>query len=1050
MADENGKLTNQDLRILEIRNKLEKENNDTLGEQRKISSEIIDNLSNSLKGRKDVGELDKKTLKITRDISNFQEKIASSYDDIRKVRKDINKAEELSSNLARQHIALSKQANDEGIDLVKHAQEFLDQKKAAYDEEKKSLANLAAKRLAYEASLTQSVKSKQKSSKDEYNLAQDTLSVARDNIQAVEDSKGKYVSQFEAIEASKDALAEQVVYLKEQERVQKNLTTSIDKIENGLDKFGLKPLSKILGLEKLNVHMKAFRYELTEGGKHGLTGVGKLAVGFKGLGSVIQLALNPLVMITLAITAIRKLLGKVKEGYEEGLKAASTLSNENVGLARNLGLAQGAASKLAANVRGIGPTAAASVQSAEALYSAMGGTEKLSKNTLKTFIQLNTYAGMSADNLAEFHNYAKLSGKDSGVVVTNMAGAALSAIKNNKLAVSQKVLLGDVAKVSDVIKLRYQGQEKELVKIVADAKKYGLELAKAEDIASSLLNIEDSLSAEMEAELLTGKELNLEKAREAALNGDVATLQAEIAKNAGSVEEFNRLNVVQQEAYAKAVGMSRQDLAKMLKDQKSNLAVNGNLVDEQQNGIKAMESSVSLAEREENIERRKQEDSLGFFKALDPLMKKVEEAGMRIKKVFSDFFGKKLEELLSNPKIQDFINKLPENAEKMAKQVTEAIDALITFFENNPTLAKIALGTFVFGGQIAGGIMKGVGGLIAKLGGTAVKKLGQKAGLVKEDIGSSESNPSFVSAIITQDLTKAALEGKKGEQKDPVAQAMDAIVQTSATQVDEAKNVAEDAKKNNKNQSKAQANATKKAAKGIADATKKASKDIAKVNKKGAKDMADATKKAAKGIADATKKTARAQANATKKAAKDIAKATKKGASDMKKATDKLNKNVKGFGTQTKKLFNKLGSQMKGLFRDLKSAVNRIGKGAGGMLSMLGPIGMVASLALPAISAIVSGEGLGGALEAIDPTGLVGAVRSREEEVPEMANGGIVKRRKKVTAGEAGPEAIIPLTDFNAKLDRMITALEDLKKGGGVYMDTRLVGEALVVGGYKL
>ena len=1022
MADENGKLTNQDLRILEIRNKLEKENNDTLGEQRKISSEIIDNLSNSLKGRKDVGELDKKTLKITRDISNFQEKIASSYDDIRKVRKDINKAEELSANLAKQHIALSKQANDEGIDLVKHAQEFLDQKKAAYDEEKKSLANLAAKRLAYEASLTQSVKSKQKSSKDEYNLAQDTLSVARDNIQAVEDSKGKYVSQFEAIEASKDALAEQVVYLKEQERVQKNLTTSIDKIENGLDKFGLKPLSKILGLEKLNVHMKAFRYELTEGGKHGLTGVGKLAVGFKGLGSVIQLALNPLVMITLAITAIRKLLGKVKEGYEEGLKAASTLSNENVGLARNLGLAQGAASKLAANVRGIGPTAAASVQSAEALYSAMGGTEKLSKNTLKTFIQLNTYAGMSADNLAEFHNYAKLSGKDSGVVVTNMANAALSAIKNNKLAVSQKILLGDVAKVSDVIKLRYQGQEKELVKIVADAKKYGLELAKAEDIASSLLNIEDSLSAEMEAELLTGKELNLEKAREAALNGDVATLQAEIAKNAGSIEEFNNLNVLSQEAYAKALGMSRQDLSKMLKDQKSNLAVNGNLVDEQQNGIKAMESSVSLAEREENIERRKQEASIAYFKALDPTMKKIEEAGMRIKKVFADFFGKKLEELLKDPTVKDFINNLPQNAEKFAHKITEVIDKLIEFVKSNPVRSIFG---FLFGGQIAGGFMKILGGGIAKLGGTAAKKIGQKTGLVKVDIG-SESNPNYV--VIKQDLTKAALEGKKGEQKDPVEQAMEAIIQTSATQVDEAKSVADEAKQNNKKNSKEQSNAIKKSSKETKDMTKKAARDISK----------------------STQKASKQQTQAIKKASTQQSRAIKSGANNMKKATDKLNKNVKSFGTQTKKLFNKLGSQMKGLFRDLKSAVNRIGKGAGGMLSMLGPIGMVASLALPAISAIVSGEGLGGALEAIDPTGLVGAVRSREEEVPEMANGGIVKRRKKVTAGEAGPEAIIPLTDFNAKLDRMITALEDLKKGGGVYMDTRLVGEALVVGGYKL
>jgi len=1025
MADENGKLTNQDLRILEIRNKLEKENNDTLGEQRKISSEIIDTLSNSLKGRKDVGELDKKTLKITKDISNFQEKIASSYDDIRKVRKDINKAEELSANLAKQHIALSKQANDEGIDLVKHAQEFLDQKKAAYDEEKKSLANLAAKRSAYEASLTQSNKKKQQSSKDEYNLAQDTLSVARENIQAVEDSKGKYVSQFEAIEASKDALAEQVVYLKEQEKVQKNLTTSIDKIENGLDRFGLKPLSKMLGLDKLNVQMKAFRYELTEGGTKGLNGIGKLAVGFKGLGSIIQVALNPLALITLAIVGIKKLLGKVKEGYEEGLKAASTLSTENVGLARNLGLAQGAASKLAANVRGIGPTAAASVQSAEALYSAMGGTEKLSKNTLKTFIQLNTYAGMSADNLAEFHNYAKLSGKDSGVVVTNMAGAALSAIKNNKLAVSQKVLLGDVAKVSDVIKLRYQGQEKELVKIVADAKKYGLELSKAEDIASSLLNIEDSLSAEMEAELLTGKELNLEKAREAALNGDIDTLQAEIAKNAGSIEEFNNLSVISQEAYAKALGMSRQDLSKMLKDQKSNLAVNGNLVDEQQNGIKAMESSVSLAEREENIERRKQEASITYFKTLDPLMKKVEEAGMRIKKVFADFFSKKLEALLKDPKIQDFINKLPENAEKMAKQVTIAIDKLIELFKNNPTLAKLALGTFAFSGTIAGGLMKGVGGLVGKLGGTVAKKIGQKTGLIKEDIG-SESNPSYI--VIKQDLTKAALEGKKGEQKDPVEQAMEAIIQTSATQVDEAKNVADEAKQNNKKNSKEQSNAIKKSSKETKDMTKKAARDISK----------------------STQKASKQQTQAIKKASTQQSRAIKSGANSMKKATDKLNKNVKGFGTQTKKLFNKLGSQMKGLFRDLKSAVNRIGKGAGGMLSMLGPIGMAASLALPAINAIVSGEGLGGALEAIDPTGLVGAVRSREEEVPEMADGAIIKRRKKVYAGEAGPEAIIPLTDFNAKLERMITALEDLKKGGKVYMDTRLVGEALVVGGYKL
>ena len=83
--------------------------------------------------------------------------------------------------------------------------------------------------------------------------------------------------------------------------------------------------------------------------------------------------------------------------------------------------------------------------------------------------------------------------------------------------------------------------------------------------------------------------------------------------------------------------------------------------------------------------------------------------------------------------------------------------------------------------------------------------------------------------------------------------------------------------------------------------------------------------------------------------------------------------------------------------------------------------------------------------------GIASLIVSQMSAAPKFAAGGIVTSEiNNATIGEAGPEAIIPLTDFNAKLDRMITALEDLKKGGGVYMDTRLVGEALVVGGYKL
>ena len=104
----------------------------------------------------------------------------------------------------------------------------------------------------------------------------------------------------------------------------------------------------------------------------------------------------------------------------------------------------------------------------------------------------------------------------------------------------------------------------ELAKAVQTAKQFGMELSNVDGIAGSLLNFEQSISNELEAELLLGKNINLEKARQAALNNDLATVAEEVAKQAGSAAEFTAMNRLQQEALAKAVGMSREDLAKSL------------------------------------------------------------------------------------------------------------------------------------------------------------------------------------------------------------------------------------------------------------------------------------------------------------------------------------------------------------------------------------------------------------------------------------------------------------------------------------------------------
>ena len=82
--------------------------------------------------------------------------------------------------------------------------------------------------------------------------------------------------------------------------------------------------------------------------------------------------------------------------------------------------------------------------------------------------------------------------------------------------------------------------------------------------SKALLDFESSIESELQAELLTGKQLNLERARAASLVGDQATLAKELTSQAGTFTEFSKMGVVQQDALAKAFGMSSDRLSDIL------------------------------------------------------------------------------------------------------------------------------------------------------------------------------------------------------------------------------------------------------------------------------------------------------------------------------------------------------------------------------------------------------------------------------------------------------------------------------------------------------
>jgi hypothetical protein len=203
-------------------------------------------------------------------------------------------------------------------------------------------------------------------------------------------------------------------------------------------------------------------------------------------------------------------------------------------------------------------------ESMMAVGKTLGSNAILNEKDLVTFTKLREQSGLANEELASMQRFTLATGGNLEDNTSEFLAQAQITAQNNGVVLNTKQLLQETANVSDAIKLSVGGTAGGFAKAAATVKALGMNLEKVDDIASSLLDFESSISAELEAELITGKDLNLEKARSAALNGDLATVAEEIAKQTGSAAEFSKMNRIQQEAIAKSVGMSRDDLAKSL------------------------------------------------------------------------------------------------------------------------------------------------------------------------------------------------------------------------------------------------------------------------------------------------------------------------------------------------------------------------------------------------------------------------------------------------------------------------------------------------------
>jgi hypothetical protein len=295
----------------------------------------------------------------------------------------------------------------------------------------------------------------------------------------------------------------------------------------------------------------------------------------------------------------------------KGLKT----SNENsVWISKNLGYGATAANMMTYEMQGMSllsnETNVTLKNAGEAmaqLASATGGVTEFSEDALKTQIMLTKQLGLSGEEAAGIYKFSLLTGKSSEKVNDEMLAAFANTRNMVKGSANFKETMAAAAKVSGQLAANFKNNPAEITKAVVQAQALGTTLEKTKSQGASLLNFETSIEDELKAELLTGQQMNLERARAAALQGDQVTVMKELANQGMTIEKFQSMNVLAQESFAKALGLSADELSDQLNKQKMATEQGKSLAEVNAEELKAAEKRKTIQDRFNNMMEKLQD-----------------------------------------------------------------------------------------------------------------------------------------------------------------------------------------------------------------------------------------------------------------------------------------------------------------------------------------------------------------------------------------------------------------------------------------------------------
>ena len=418
---------------------------------------------------------------------------------------------------------------------------------------------------------------------------------------------------------------------------------------------------------------------------------------------------------------VSKSLGNLKDALTDPATIFTFLvtkglqfNSEVTDISKNLGVTETQATKIRNEFTSISANTMDTAINSERLLTAQSELNKelslgvqFSGDTLVNFVRLTEKIGLSAQQAAKL----TLASASTGESATEFAGkSALAAAQQAKtlgITVNMKEIMADTADLTNEQLILFGRQPEAIGKTLAEVKKLGIELGDLNAISSKLLDFQGSIESELEAELLTGKQLNLERARAAALAGDQATLAKEIASQVGTIGEFEKMNVLQRQKMAEALGMNVNQLSGVLIRQEAiNKGISNakDLTDEQLAAAQKLvdtDQASSLADAVTKIqEQRSAQD-------------KFNDAVQKLQRLFGELLGGPVGELLDA--LVDVASVVIGPIASALNLILTPVKMLTTLLTKVPNILKV-----IAAGLIAlnfSGISASVGGLVSKIGG---------------------------------------------------------------------------------------------------------------------------------------------------------------------------------------------------------------------------------------------------------------------------------------------------------------------------------------------